>query len=584
MYNPSVVLFHNNHADMNVPNNIDFSDNILAKNEGSQHYYVSVVCFQDRDEDFEINFTNNTFVNNSAFPSIIQDWRGYAAGNLQLTNILFSDNDYIVDHLLEGAFDIDYCLFSGYNEIASINSIINMGEGCLIDIDPLIDETDYSPIWDDSILSPVIDNGHPEIIDPDGTPSDIGAVRAIPHDYHTTDVIVHPLHRFRWLSFPVIDRYRHTQGEEALYILAPIEKQTDFFTIHTRIKINNQYYEFENVWDIPGGGFEPVWTSVYIETIDSRRGYKLHSSDNLEIPAPGFKMPDNALIELYEGENWVGYFVEESLAIQTALADIWDNLIAVYSEDWAYYAGPEPPERASMIYGKMYKIIVDSDCNLVYRRGTPVIPKEREMTDGFTYSEAPMYTVVNIEEIDDPDALEIGMFLDNECIGATVLDDDFVQILAFPQNNNLDGEVHFELYYGTRSNNRVIRDFTVYDPYAGGSRSGNLDLNPYKFNHIRLGETAPPVREFTSTHYPNPFNPETVINYSLPQESKVELTIYNIRDQRVNRLVNNEQPAGDYRVVWNGTNERGERVSSGVYFYRLTAGDRSLNRKMLLLK
>jgi flagellar hook assembly protein FlgD len=99
-----------------------------------------------------------------------------------------------------------------------------------------------------------------------------------------------------------------------------------------------------------------------------------------------------------------------------------------------------------------------------------------------------------------------------------------------------------------------------------------------------LGETAPVVREFTSTHYPNPFNPETVIYYSLPQESKVELTVYNIKGQRVNRLINSEQPAGDYRIIWNGTNERGERVSSGVYFYRLTAGDRSLNRKMLLLK
>jgi hypothetical protein len=85
-------------------------------------------------------------------------------------------------------------------------------------------------------------------------------------------------------------------------------------------------------------------------------------------------------------------------------------------------------------------------------------------------------------------------------------------------------------------------------------------------------------------NYPNPFNPVTVISYSLPAYAQVKLEVFNILGQRVRSLVDCYQPPGDYRVVWDSRSQNGREVASGVYFYRLSAGDFSKSRKMLLLK
>ena len=87
-----------------------------------------------------------------------------------------------------------------------------------------------------------------------------------------------------------------------------------------------------------------------------------------------------------------------------------------------------------------------------------------------------------------------------------------------------------------------------------------------------------------SQNYPNPFNPLTSIEYSLARGSQVELSIYNVVGERVRVLVDERQRAGVYRATWDGKDGAGNEVASGVYFYRLVAGDHTFTRKMLLLK
>ena len=88
-----------------------------------------------------------------------------------------------------------------------------------------------------------------------------------------------------------------------------------------------------------------------------------------------------------------------------------------------------------------------------------------------------------------------------------------------------------------------------------------------------------------SQNHPNPFNPETTIQYSILQESKVELNIYNIKGQKVKTLVNEVLPAGEHSAIWNGIDSNGNRVSSGIYFYRLKVnGKTDAVKKCLLLK
>jgi hypothetical protein len=87
-------------------------------------------------------------------------------------------------------------------------------------------------------------------------------------------------------------------------------------------------------------------------------------------------------------------------------------------------------------------------------------------------------------------------------------------------------------------------------------------------------------------NYPNPFNPVTRIEYSIRAQSQVTLRIYNVAGQLVRTLVNEEQSprAEGYSVRWSGRNDSGRPVSSGVYFYKLTAGSFTQTRKMVLLK
>ena len=82
-----------------------------------------------------------------------------------------------------------------------------------------------------------------------------------------------------------------------------------------------------------------------------------------------------------------------------------------------------------------------------------------------------------------------------------------------------------------------------------------------------------------SQNYPNPFNPTTLIKYSLPKAGNVSLKVYNVLGKEVATLVNGYQTAGNYKVEFNA---RG--LASGLYFYRLTAGDFVSVKKMMLLK
>lgn len=96
-----------------------------------------------------------------------------------------------------------------------------------------------------------------------------------------------------------------------------------------------------------------------------------------------------------------------------------------------------------------------------------------------------------------------------------------------------------------------------------------------------------PIVKFESiSNYPNPFNPSTTILFNLSAESvlNTELAIYNLKGQHVKQLVSEQLPAGQHSVVWNGTDDAGIIVSSGIYFYKIQAGNYSQTKKMVLMK
>ncbi|MCF7858839.1 MAG: T9SS type A sorting domain-containing protein [Candidatus Cloacimonetes bacterium] len=117
---------------------------------------------------------------------------------------------------------------------------------------------------------------------------------------------------------------------------------------------------------------------------------------------------------------------------------------------------------------------------------------------------------------------------------------------------------------------------------------GEFKIEPRNSNDVEISSGLEEDIIYTTTlisNYPNPFNPTTTISFSIPNENKVELTIYNIKGQEVKLLVNSEIDKGHHSVVWNGNDNSGKSVSSGVYYFKLSVeGKSEAVRKCLLLK
>jgi hypothetical protein len=92
------------------------------------------------------------------------------------------------------------------------------------------------------------------------------------------------------------------------------------------------------------------------------------------------------------------------------------------------------------------------------------------------------------------------------------------------------------------------------------------------------GETA------LQPNFPNPFNIETRMSYSLHEPAQVSMTIYNLLGQRVRALLSGQMPAGKHSIRWNGRDEYAREVPSGIYVVRFSAGDVNVSRKVMVLK
>ena len=103
-------------------------------------------------------------------------------------------------------------------------------------------------------------------------------------------------------------------------------------------------------------------------------------------------------------------------------------------------------------------------------------------------------------------------------------------------------------------------------------------------DYVTGSELPGPNAVVLKQNYPNPFNPVTTIRYVLPADRHVLLQVFDVRGREIRRLVHGYVEAGEWSVVWDGSNERGDAVVSGVYFLRLQAGKESAVRKTILLQ
>ena len=110
----------------------------------------------------------------------------------------------------------------------------------------------------------------------------------------------------------------------------------------------------------------------------------------------------------------------------------------------------------------------------------------------------------------------------------------------------------------------------IYDTNIVNNIDDSKDIMPIMINNVG--------------NYPNPFNPSTTIDFTLKQSALTTIDIYNIRGQKVRSLFKDQLEAGRNAISWNGENDSLQSVGSGLYFYKITVGEESVKRKMLLMK
>ena len=112
--------------------------------------------------------------------------------------------------------------------------------------------------------------------------------------------------------------------------------------------------------------------------------------------------------------------------------------------------------------------------------------------------------------------------------------------------------------------------------------SSLLNINEEGENNTE--ETLPIIEKLETINYPNPFNPETIIRFSLPVNTNVKIDVYNIRGQRVVTLLDETFNQGHHTAIWKGIDANGRSVGSGVYFYRIQTETETIINRMMLMK
>lgn len=127
-----------------------------------------------------------------------------------------------------------------------------------------------------------------------------------------------------------------------------------------------------------------------------------------------------------------------------------------------------------------------------------------------------------------------------------------------------------------------IKDITFIDS-IGFATGGNGSLYVYH-PAVSNDDSIVTNSELEFNCYPNPFNPETTISFNNPQSGKLSLTIYNIKGQLVKTLLEDEVSAGHHSIIWKGKDSSEQRVASGIYFCRMETNNKTVTKKMILMK
>lgn len=374
---------------------------------------------------------------------------------------------------------------------------------------------------------------------------------------------------WNWVSFPVLDP---DYVDPIDHVLEPILDDLDE-VVHDQDYI----YWTGTSWQNDIGDFQSI------------DGYKIQMDDDAELEVAGWVEDPDTEIPLYEEEeNWIGYFIPYSQSPSWAFGDAWQYLKCIQAEDWSMYKKNGiwyGPAGVTMDYGDGYVVWVDDDCTLEWVCFGQMESYVKPESQYFSYEEKASYEAIDITGIDES-VLEIGVFENDICVGASVVENGFAQILAYTENVNKEGsELAFQIVSG-KGDKQEICNFYVYDFDKSTYIKRKLISGNQKYSLVTLNkgvQNQTHIELSLSQNIPNPFSSNTLISYSIPKESNVKISVYNLKGQRVKTLVNEILSVGSYSTVWYGTDDKGITLPNGVYFYKLDNDNTSISKKVIIM-
>jgi hypothetical protein len=393
---------------------------------------------------------------------------------------------------------------------------------------------------------------------------------------------------WNWLSYPCMPRLGNA-SYSSRSLLENINPLPEEFTLQTRDGGQMKYLYYN----------EPYWDTAQIPNLISTHGYKYYSTpimtQNLQVTGvvldPSTPIPLNSAYE-----NWIGYFIEYPLMPQAAFAGIWDKLTRITTRNWTMFKINGQWFSSTRItpikYGDGLIVTVSENCQLVWNYvSAPSEDYSFPPTAYYSYEEKAEYTPFYFEMNSTNDVKEIGLTVNDSCVGAAVVEpgDSIVEVNAYLTGTQSGLPIEVENWSGFKSAKLSPDKYSVVDPATRKRISRKVYTGEHKAYYIlsfKSGETSKenPVALLQPAS-PNPFNSETQLSFVLNRQANVSLTVHDLQGNTIKTLLRGNYPEGLYDAGWTGTDTSEKQVENGVYIIRLTVDDKMIkNEKVVLIK
>ena len=396
---------------------------------------------------------------------------------------------------------------------------------------------------------------------------------------------------WKWISFPRMERYKD-EIFEAKTLLSRIKPWDN--GIPTPINLKLEYkptgYDLSISYSLANG-----WeNNPSLSSLQSTQGYKLKYEGNTNMASirlEGAKEDYDATIDLVAGVNWIGYFIDQGYLPQQCFpANLWASLTQIQTQYWTMVKiFPNPPIWLGKPKPFQYGELVVLTTNHPYDNFQWQIPsgggigaEDIPLTGFYSFEEQADYLPFYVETDSTSDILEIAVLADGEVKGAAIREagDTIVEVNGYLQGVAPGAIIEFDTWNGYKSEPIEKGNYIVIDHGRKIREKRNIyagEKSSYYHVSLKSNELydVPPEIGLV-TCQPNPVWNNTTFTFRINEKSNITIRIFDLRGNPVKTLIDGYYPEGYYNLTWNCNNESGNHIQPGVYFYKVSSGNRTL--------